>query len=111
MVLQPENPDAKKSVYLITIPHTNRKDLDAPDTFTHEQIREKILDACRNLLGYNNCNKPVDVIKMVVAMEPHSPTSSAAGRLHCHVALLAKDTFRFLTIKKTLRDRPRLETH
>ena len=106
-----EKADAKKCVYLITIPHTTRADLDQPDRFSRQQIIDKVLDACRKPVEYNGLGKPVDVLKMVVAREPHSSSSSAAGRFHYHVALLAKETFRFNKVKKALQANHRLASH
>ena len=111
MNLSAEIPDAKRKVYLITFAHTTRKDLDAPDKYTRQQIADKVLDACHNPVEYNNRTQPIDVLKMVVAREPHSSTSSAAGRFHFHVPLLAATSFRFLMVKNALRHKHRLASH
>ena len=116
MDLSHENAQTKKRVYLVTFPHTSRKDLVPPEPLTKAKLMEKFLDAMSSPIHANTggatCAKPVQLEKAVVAQEPHKKLSKD-GKIHnhCHIALLADESFRFLAVKRALLQRHNLASH
>ena len=70
-----EAKDAKRMVYLVTLPHTFRKDLVAQETLGKHDVLRKMMDALAAPAHANSGNvstaTPVKVLKLVVAREHH----------------------------------------
>ena len=102
--LEAENPDAKKKVYLVTLPHSFRDDLVSPESLSKREVLEKLLDAFASPT-YSNAGgearkKPVVAVKLALARESHAPGADGAVHKHDHIAVLADDTSRCLPVKR-----------
>ena len=116
--LEPENPLAKGTAYLVTFPHPDKPGLVAPETLTRKQMVEKVLDSCAHPVYANAGNqargRPVEMDKLTHGREPNSEAGTD-GKVHSHdhTALLSKGDhgFRFLPIKRALLNRHGLASH
>ena len=111
-----EAKDAKRMVYLVTLPHTFRKDLVAPETLSKHDVLRKMRDSLAAPAYANSGNAstatPVKVLKLVVARENHLLDAQyGAVHKHDHIAVLASVAFRFLPVKRALLWRHGLASH
>ena len=120
------NKNAIKKSYLITIPHPvfrrlrkKTTPLTSPSSFTREQVEKVFFDAAQRPVYGDKRNQHhacgVDLEQMAIFMEYHKPRpgspADADRKIHFHVAVQAKRSFRFLPLKRAIRARARLETH
>ena len=121
--------DVLRRVYLVTIPHprapapTRRlrgkspqppPSLAAPSQFSRAQIEGIILDATKKPACADSRNQhrvEVELEAMAAFQELHQADQKGQRNPHYHIALKAARSFRFLPVKRAIRDRYNLETH
>ena len=117
----PEQPGARKSVYLITLPHptaagTACHGLRDTNTLSRKDVANAVLDAFVRPVYADAGNRgrqtaPLQLERVVVFLEKHSQAGGPEGHTHFHVAVLAPHSFRFLPYKRALRERHQLASH
>ena len=117
-----EDRTARRQVYLVTLPHTNRATtaeglpLCAPETRTKQQVLDAFRDSCADPL-YVDVKSPmhgsrVDVDRVVVFAEFHTDADKeGVVHLHYHLAVRSSAKFRFLPVKRALVTRHGLASH
>ena len=114
--LLPEDPNAKRQSYLITLPHTDAPGLVAPETLTRQEVIEKVLDSFTHPI-YASAHISASGLaldKAAIGREPHSkPSKDGQIHTHDHIAILCKQVggFRFLPVKRALMQRHQLASH
>ena len=120
--LEPEDANAPREAYLVTLPHPAHMGtgadsrLVAPATYDRIQVRDAIL-ACCQAPEYDpawlRCRpgfraQPVEVKKLVVFREYHAPDAQDMAHVHYHIALLLGKQSRFMPLKRALQNKFRL---
>lgn len=118
---EPEDGAARKSVYLVTLPHPRRVHsagglpLIAPETLCRADILVRLRQACEHP-EYKDAKSiaqgsAVSLKLASVWLEAHAAGEDAAVHGHYHIALLAEGPFRFLPVKRSLLANGRLASH
>ncbi len=113
--LTPEDQQAKRQAYLVTFPHTDKPGLVAPETLTRREIIEKMVDSFAHPIYRGaHAKDALSVDKVAIGREPHlKPGKDGKTHTHDHTAVLSTESggFRFLPVKRALRERHRLASH
>lgn len=112
--LATEQRRAKNRVYLVTLPHTAKPNLCAPESMSRSDILDKLrgcFEQPMHAYDWVVDSKP-KLLKMALGREPHSePDCNGVVHFHDHIALVADRSFRFLPVKRALLERHRLASH
>ena len=111
--------DAKRMAYLVTFPHprpgstSGGRGLVAPGSMSKTQLLACVRDAFANPVYANpwQTHSGIQVTRLGVWREFHAPDDDHHRHVHDHVAVLARDSFRFLPVKRALVQRHGLASH
>ena len=115
LAMHVEDKQARKMVYLITIPHPWRDvsvdgfRLVSPGTMSREAIRDAVLDACAHPVAADRGNRarvqPVAARYLCVFREYHKAAVDGSVFTHVHIGVLAFKDFMFMPMKRALLQR------
>ena len=116
VLLEGEDTDAVRAVYLVALPHLSSEggaaggNLVAPGTMSREAVRDAVIACCRapehdpvwlrrhpGLIA-----QPIFVKQLVVLREYHARDHAGVRHVHYHVALLLGRPSRFMPLKRAL---------
>ena len=111
--------ETKRMAYLVTLPHPRQptastgEQLVAPSKKTKEQIWNCFLDACANPVYVNQAfaGGNVQLEMGEVFREFHQADAQGVRETHDHLPVLAKQSFRYLPVKRALLQRHGLASH
>ena len=116
-----EDTNARKMVYLVTLPHPRSRlaadgtELVAPETLSKEQILHALLAACGDpeyLDGHNmQAKPPVELVYAGIFRELHKPDGAEAVHAHFHMPVRGGAPFRFVAVKRALLHKSGLASH
>ena len=107
--------DHKRQVYLVTFAHPRSQGLTAPGSKSKRQMLQLFLESCAEPIFSDSRShsegRSVALKYVAVFREYHAADSEGAANPHDHIAVMAMRQFRYLPVKRALRERYGLASH